>query len=364
MPNFYLRWDMPAKKNHTARKAVSLPEKTRRLLSNFYPDDRVLIAITADPDAMASALAFKRLLWRRVASVVIAKSNEISRPDNLTMVRLLNIPMEEMANLDLADFDVRVILDGQPHHHEAFTELCPQVIIDHHPAGENTAKPAFVDIRPRYGATSSMMTEYLRGAHIKLSSRLATALTFGIKNDTANFQRPCLEEDLKAFQYVFPKANNSLLRKIELSELRLKDLDTIRLALERATMRKKCMFAHMGAVKSPDNLVQIADFFLRVESVDMSAVSGVFESRLIVILRSALVRQNAGKVASQAFGQLGSAGGHASMARAEMPLCDVGEFAGGQDDESLRRFVMRRIRRPSAALRKSPRPNGCQTEKP
>ncbi len=41
------------------------PEQTRRLLAQFSPEDRVLVVIAADPDALASALAFKRLLCAR-----------------------------------------------------------------------------------------------------------------------------------------------------------------------------------------------------------------------------------------------------------------------------------------------------------
>jgi hypothetical protein len=119
-----------------------------------------------------------------------------------------------------------------------------------------------------------MMTEYLQGAKIKPSPRLATALVYGIKNDTAGFQRPSLEEDVKAFKFLFPKATLSVMRKIEFSEMRVKDLEHLREALDRRVLRKHCMFAHMGEIKSPDNLVQIADFFLKVDIVDSSAVSG------------------------------------------------------------------------------------------
>ena len=37
----------------------------------FVGDDNVLIVINADPDAIASAMAVKRLLWRKVSSVTI-----------------------------------------------------------------------------------------------------------------------------------------------------------------------------------------------------------------------------------------------------------------------------------------------------
>jgi hypothetical protein len=45
-------------------KSVSYTEKCKRLLDVVTPDDTLAILINADPDAMASALALKRLFWR------------------------------------------------------------------------------------------------------------------------------------------------------------------------------------------------------------------------------------------------------------------------------------------------------------
>ena len=84
----------------------------------------------------------------------------------------------------------------------SFSQLHYSVIIDHHPLTQLNAD--FTDIRPRYGATTSIMTEYLRMAKIKPSMKLATSLFYGIKTDTSNFERQALPEDMKAFQYLFP----------------------------------------------------------------------------------------------------------------------------------------------------------------
>jgi hypothetical protein len=46
----------------------------------------------------------KRLLWRKVAGITIARSNEIARPDNLAMCRLLNIPSEPLASIKPGGF--------------------------------------------------------------------------------------------------------------------------------------------------------------------------------------------------------------------------------------------------------------------
>jgi nanoRNase/pAp phosphatase (c-di-AMP/oligoRNAs hydrolase) len=318
-------------------------EQARRLLSLFSAEDRLLIIVAADPDAMASCLAFKRLLWRKVAGATIARANDISRPDNLAMARLLQIPMEPLEKIRPKDFSKLVMVDGQPHHIKGLSELFFTAIIDHHPPGECLERAAFADVRPRYGATASIMTEYLRGADIKPSARLATALVHGIKNDTANFQRPSLEEDVKAFQFLFPKANLGLLRKIEFSEMRLKDLEVLQRALEGYVARRHCIYVHLGDVKSPDNLVHVADFFLKIDSVDMTAVSGVHNGKLIIIIRSVGLRSHAGKAAEKVFGLLGSAGGHKTMARAEIAMTTMHEHLVATDHLALGRFVMHNL---------------------
>lgn len=333
---------MANKRNPATAKPRRLPDQARKLLNQFDAEDKVLVVISADPDALASALAMKRLLWRKVAGVTIARCNEIARPDNLAMCRLLNIPTEPLSSVKTKEFSKLVMLDSQPQHNEAFKGLKFDVVIDHHPQTDLNGVP-YTDIRARYGATSTMMTEYLQGAKIKPSPRLATALVYGIKNDTAGFQRPSLEEDVKAFKFLFPKATLSVLRKIEFSEMRVKDLDHLREALDRRVLRKHCMFAYMGQIKSPDNLVQIADFFLKVDIVDSSAVSGLYHDKLIVIIRNAAPRNNAGKIAEGAFGAVGSAGGHQAMARAEIPIETLRSKISEWDDKSIANYVMRRV---------------------
>jgi hypothetical protein len=72
-------------------------ERLRRFYARFNSEDHVLIPIVADPDAIASAMTVKRLLWRKVASVTIAHINEIKRTDNLVLIRLIGAVMVPFA---------------------------------------------------------------------------------------------------------------------------------------------------------------------------------------------------------------------------------------------------------------------------
>jgi nanoRNase/pAp phosphatase (c-di-AMP/oligoRNAs hydrolase) len=320
---------------------LSSSERLQQFYSRFTGDDHVLVVINADPDAIASAMAVKRLLWRKTASVTLASINIVQRPDNLAMIKLLKIDLRHMHGLDRTRFSRFVIVDSQPHHHEAFAKIDFDVVIDHHP-GRNGKAP-FSDIRPEYGATASILTQYLKAAKIKPASRLATALFYAIKTDTDNFKRKTIIEDVRAFQFLFRNTNNHLIRKIEQAELRLDFLKYFKTALQNKKILKGKLFVHLGPVTTPDVCVLIADFFMRIDSIDWSIVSGMHAKKLIVIFRSDGIRKNAGKLAKAGFDQIGSAGGHKSMARAEITSAELKKFVNPQESKKLQQWIIRRL---------------------
>jgi len=300
---------------------MSNVKRLEAMLDCFSGESRVLIVINADPDAIASAMAVKRLLWRRVSEVTITYFNEISRPDNLAMIRLLEANLIPLAEINDRDFNSFVVVDSQPDHHECFAMFAYDVIIDHHPLSCDVGK--FNDIREGYGACSTMMTEYLKAAGVKPSEKLATALLLGIKTDTSGFLRQTSIEDVKAFQYLYQFANTQLFTRIEQAEFGEEHLETLAAAILKRNIVNNRIYAHVGEISNPDQCVITADFFMRISSVNWSIVSGVYGPMLIIIIRNDGLRKNAGTTAKQAFEDFGSAGGHKSMARVEIPMADL-----------------------------------------
>ncbi len=321
----------------------SKQERIRRFYERFDGVDQVLILINADPDAIASAMAVKRLLWRKVAGITIAHINVIQRPDNLTMVRLLGVNMVHIHEIVDGSFTKFILVDSQPCHHEDFQKYRFDVVIDHHP--DTSPDAGFKDIRPRYGATASIMTEYLRAARIKPSGKLAAGLFYAIKTDTSDFERETQIEDLTAFQFLFRHANIPLARRIEQADLKMEFLKYFRKAIENRRFRKGWMFVHLGIVDNPDVLVLIADFFLRIDTVHWTVISGVCQRKMVVIMRNDGIRKNAGKVAKESFGPLGSAGGHRSMARAEIPMAELSGTVDARVPKKVLNWIIGRIQR-------------------
>jgi len=316
-------------------------EQLNKFFSSFSGTSKVLVIINADPDAIASAMAVKRLLWRKVSEVVITYFNKISRPDNLAMIEYTDSELVPLNKIIKNDFNTFVVVDSQPDHNSVFTEFEYDVIIDHHPLTCDKAK--FADIRPEYGACSTIMTEYLKSKKIKPSCKLAAALMLGIKTDTSDFTRQSSLRDIRAFQHLYKFADNNIVTKVERALLSQEDLDFLGTAIKNRKISDNRAFFHAGNITKPDELVVVADFFLAIASVNWSIISGVFENKLIIVLRNDGLRKGAGKTAKEAFAKFGSAGGHKTMARAELDFKLVCKTIGKADKTSLENWVIESI---------------------
>ncbi len=302
-----------------------LCQRLQGWIATLPRDERWCILITADPDALGSAMALKRILSRKVRDITIASTNRITRPDNLAMIRYLRIPLVPWEAHMRSEFQRFAIVDSQPHHNEAFKDIPFSLIIDHHPMPDNYCHFAeYLDIRPKLGATCTMFYQYLRGLNIRPGKLLATAMLYGIRTDTAAFERSGEEADFRAYQWLSKHSDTTVLRRILRSEYLKEWLPLFSHAFRFLRTCKRGAHAHVGNVHTPDLLVAIADFFTRVHGLRWVAVSGVYEKTLVIIFRGD-GSLNLGDIALRRFGKDGSAGGHKVMARAEIPLGVIGE---------------------------------------
>jgi nanoRNase/pAp phosphatase (c-di-AMP/oligoRNAs hydrolase) len=317
----------PAVERAIARARLA---RVRKVLD---PAGRVLIMMQddPDPDAIASALALRVLLGRRPAAAPIATFGRITRPENRAMTRILDIDVEQITPAAVSEFDAVAMVDVQP----SFCEErigAVALVIDHHPE-EQPVHAKVKDIRPSYGATSTILTEYLRAADAKITQRLATALLYGIKADTLYLERGTTRADVDAFGYLHPLANHNALRRIERPDLPEAALDTLALGIGRRALVDGVMFTHLGPVGYPELIAQFADLFLQIEGAEWSVVSGTVNGELHISVRNVGYVRAAGDVVRDAFGDLGGAGGHRAMAKAVIPLATwrtrVGELDAG-----------------------------------
>jgi nanoRNase/pAp phosphatase (c-di-AMP/oligoRNAs hydrolase) len=294
--------------------------RAEKIRAHFEGAEHVLILMQddPDPDAIASALGLKTLLGRNRVSAPLCTFGTITRPENVAMCRILEIDVEEIRADAIRQFDRVAMVDVQPSFlEERFEQV--DLVIDHHPV-ETPIRARIRDVRPSYGATSTILVEYLRAADVKISQRLATALLYGIKADTLGLERGGSRADLEAFSFLYTLANHNALRRIERPELSDKALDVLAHGLARRQIVRGVFFSHLGQVATADQIPQFADFGLQAEGVEWSVVSGVVEDTVHVSVRNVGRVRSAGDVTRAAFGELGSAGGHRTMAKAVFPL--------------------------------------------
>jgi nanoRNase/pAp phosphatase (c-di-AMP/oligoRNAs hydrolase) len=318
--------------------------RVKRVRERFEDAERVLILMQddPDPDAIASAFALKTLLGRTRTSAPLCTFGTITRPENLAMCKILEIEVEEIDAHALEQFDRIAMVDVQPTFlEEPIGEV--DLVIDHHPV-EQPFKARMKDVRPNYGATSTILVEYLRAADVKLSQRLATALLYGIKSDTLGLERGGTKADLDAFAYLYLLANHNALRRIDRPELSEAALDVLAQGLARRRIAHGVFFSHLGRVAELDLVPQFADFGLQAEGVEWSVVSGVVGADLHISIRNVGYVRSAGEVARDAFGDLGSAGGHRTMAKAVIPLDRVAEADNGAGRALQERVIQRFLR--------------------
>jgi nanoRNase/pAp phosphatase (c-di-AMP/oligoRNAs hydrolase) len=298
--------------------------RTMRIVENvkrrFEMAESVLILLQddPDPDAIASGLALRQVLGRNKQTAPLGSYGRVTRPENIAMVKLLEIEIEKITKLSVKSFERIAVVDLQPPHLSNPPKEI-DLVVDHHPEQFNY-KSHLKDIRPNYGATSTILLEYLLCTNSSIGTRLATALLYGIKSDTFALSREVNEWDVQAFSYLYPLANQNLMRRIERPELPPAALDALSLALKNRRVIDKVAFVNLGRVERDDLIPQMADFSLSFEGIEWAFVSGVYDSNYIISVRNVGYVRAAGRVLKEAFGRIGSAGGHASMAKAIIPL--------------------------------------------
>ena len=307
----------------------------------FFSDaDRVLILLhnDPDPDALASGLALRNVLRRTKQTAIIAAIQGVTRPENLRMLNLLDIHVEILTAEQVADYDRVAMVDVQPHYFGGAIDRV-DLVIDHHPeqAGYSAV---FKDIRPDYGSTSTILTEHLRAVDANISERTATAMLYAIKSDTLFFNRQANRVDIEAFSYLYPLADAALIRKMEGAEITMERLEYVLEAKQHGRMVEQVFCAFLGTTSREDFIPYVADFYLQLENVKWTIVLGIVNDAIVMSVRNLGYTRNAGEFVRKYFSDIGSAGGHRSMAKAVVPVAAFRNKFGNLQADGLTERVL------------------------
>jgi len=302
----------------------------------------IVVHDSPDSDAIASALALKQIAGNVDVPADILYRGEIGHHVNRAFVNILGIEMRRIeGEEELKEYDKLALMDASVPGANNLLPPPPEgnvdIIIDHH-AGNNkeNVHANFFDVRTDNGATSTIMTWYLQELGIPVDKILATALLQGIRTDTSGFKRETHPSDFSAAAFLHVKADKELLEQIETPPMSTEMLNVIGNAIVHKKIKGSYLITNVGAVVNRDAIPQAADYLLNLEGITTAIVIGLCEDAICISGRSKDIRVNIGDAFAHAFEEMGSAGGHATMAAAQLPL---GIFSGIKDKDTLIQLV-------------------------
>lgn len=270
-----------------------------------------------DPDALAAAFALQHLILIKTGQeAVIAFGGGIGRRENLVMVKQLEIKAQSINDLNLDSYNAVCMVDTQP---ETGNNSYPSgrrvdMVIDHHQIKEQTQSCRWVDVRPEYGASASILFEYLQSQGVKIATKLATILFYAIKSETEDLGRDWTKSDRDAYLKLMPLCNNRILHEIthpKSSRAYFKYFET---GIKNAKIYGNALFFNLYKIDHPEIVAEIADFLMRVEGIEIVLGLGCYEKEGVLSMRTSHSETHAGKLMQAVIGELGTGGGHSMTA--------------------------------------------------
>ncbi len=255
----------------------------------------ILLLGTPDPDAISSALALEFIGSEFDIQSTIMCFAPVSHHENRALVKRLGISLHKYSHeYDLSNYDFYSIVDSQKYNTPIDTKLEEIKLplfcfIDHHREDLVPPDAEFVDIRPQYASTASILCEYLKELHPHGLSpsdpnqvKLATALMHGLRSDTQKFLL-ATQEDFEAASYLAPCLDAQVIELIERKVLTPSMLDMFETALVSRNVHDNFIFADVGYAREidRDGIPQIAELLLAREGTDTVLVFGVIEEQVI-----------------------------------------------------------------------------------
>ena len=267
-----------------------------------------------DPDAVASAFGMQNLLSYFNINSTICYAGKAEKFTTLKMLNEFEISIKNIDEImNMTPNDLIVTVDAQKCNSNVTDFIGKEVVcIDHHP-DTHCADYKFTDIR-NTGACSTIIAEYYFDNQIPLDRKIATALIYGIKTDTADFLRGVCESDVAMYHKLFPLADNELLSKMQRNTMEFTDLKAYGMAIQNIKIYDNVGYAYIP-FNCPDALIaMISDFILALDIIEFSVVYADRGNGYKLSVRSEIPSLDAGKITSSALKGIGSGGGHSLMA--------------------------------------------------
>ena len=304
-------------------------ERVERLRSAFAGAEKALVLAhdNPDPDALASGVALCAVLEHLgVRECAVGYGGMIGRAENRAMIRQLELSPIRIEPRELDDFDAIALVDTQPGFgNNSFPAgSSAAAVIDHHPGRGHLDNVDFFDLREGYGATATIVYEYVQASGVPLADNFITALFYAIKSETQELGREAGYADREAYLSLLPRADKAAVARIQRARVPRGYFRAFEVAIANARVYGRTVITDLQRVDSPDMVAEIADFLLRLEGADWAACMGQYEDNLVLSLRTAEEDAHAGEVIRRVVAGSGRAGGHGTMAGGRVPLEERG----------------------------------------
>lgn len=266
-----------------------------------------------DPDSIASAMAFQYFL-SEIGGIKsdIAFGGIIGRAENRALLNYLNLDLRDLEDINPRNYEIIALVDT--HVGMGNNPLKPKysvtIEIDHHPPDKTENKAVFSDIRESFGATATILTRYVLGAGLKISTKLATALFYAIKAETQDLGREAKTQDRKAYLTLYQLIDFRALARIQRAILTPQYFQDMGRAIRRTNIYDEVLISAPGKVDNPDMVAELADTFLRLQDVRWVIVMGFYRKNMFISVRTNDPDNDAGELVKNAVSKLGTAGGH------------------------------------------------------
>ena len=303
-----------------------------------------------DPDALVAASLLKHLLTQAFKlKVTIGYGGLIGRAENREMVRSLKLKISHLRHLSLDRYKYFALVDTQPKtgNNQLPKGRIPALVFDHHPPRPVLQQVPFADVREDYGATASILAEYLETAEVPLTKADVTGLIYAIRSETQDFGREFAPHDKALYDRYFSKIDKRALGRIQNARLPLSYFRNLSEALHNLESVGNLVISHLGEVEQPDIVPELADLLVRLEGKTWALCTGRFENRVYLSIRTTNTRAEAGNLMSRLVGRRGKGGGHGMTAGGWVPIT-VGY---AENPRSLQAQLGRRF---AKAMKKNP----------
>ncbi|MBN1127174.1 MAG: DHH family phosphoesterase [Sedimentisphaerales bacterium] len=283
----------------------------------------IVLQDNPDPDSIAAAVALRKLV-NTLAKIpcTITHGGTVGRGENRALVRYLSLNLRPCSEIDFAKFDLIAMVDTQPGtgNNSLPEDYQPDIVIDHHPLRKTTRIIPFTDIRQKYGATATILLEYLTSAEIGIDVRLATALLYAIRSDTQDLGREACKADIEAIGTLFPLANCRMLSIIQRGAVPKTYFRMLAEGLNNAYCHGHAMISRLGEIDNPDMIAEVADLLLREDNTVWTMCTGIYENKLLISLRTNQETRKASDVIRKLVARRGTGGGHDTYSGGQIPL--------------------------------------------